>query len=236
MTRLAWATVGERFFEAGVDRGVLYLDGYEGVPWNGLISVTESPTGGDVTPYYIDGIKYFNAVAAEEFEATIEAYTYPDEFAKCDGSIRISNGLFANQQPKLSFGLSYRTKIGNDVDGTEHAYRIHLVYNAIAAPTERAYSTISESIEPDNFSWKIVTKPPVFTGYKPNAHFMIDSREVPTDLLVEIENILYGTVGTPPRLPDVDELISLFKSYPDEFIDAGLLVDEYDDILDGGAP
>lgn len=236
MTRLAWATVGEKFYEAGIDRGVLYLDGYEGVPWNGLISVTESPTGGEVTPYYVDGIKYLNVASAEEFEATIEAYTYPDEFAKCDGSIRVANGLYAGQQPKLSFGLSYRSLVGNDVDGVDHAYKIHLVYNAMAAPTERGYNTLSDSISPDNFNWHIVTRPPNFIGYKPTAHFVIDSREVPAGLLTEIENILYGTVGTPPRLLDVDELISLFQSFPDEFEDAGLLVDEYDDILDGGAP
>jgi hypothetical protein len=236
VTRLAWAAIGERFFEAGIDRGVLYLNGHEGVPWDGLISVTQFPTGGEVTPYYVDGIKYLNAVSAEEFEATIEAYTYPDEFAKCDVSARIANGLYAGQQRKQSFGLCYRSKIGNDVDGVDHAYKIHLVYNALAAPTERIYHTLTDSTDPDNFSWKIVTKPPTFIGYKQSAHFMIDSREVPTGLLTEIENILYGAAGTPPRLPDVTELISLFNSYPDEFEDAGLLVDEYDDILDGGAP
>lgn len=236
MTKLVWAIVGEKFYEAGIDRGVLYLDGYVGVPWNGLISVTESPTGGEVSPYYVDGIKYLNVASAEEFEATIEAYTYPDEFAKCDGSIRVANGLYAGQQSKLSFGLSYRSLIGNDIDGVDHAYKVHIVYNAMAAPTERGYNTFSDTTDPGNFNWHIVTKPPTFTGYKLTAHFVIDSREVPAGLLTEIENILYGTAGTPPRLLDVDELISLFQSFPDEFEDAGLLVDEYDDILDGGAP
>lgn len=236
MTKLSWAAIGERFFEAGVDRGVLYLTGYEGAPWNGLISVTESPTGGEVTPYYIDGIKYLNVASAEEFEATIEAYTYPDEFSKCDGTARVSNGLYAGQQPKQSFGLSYRTKVGNDVDGIDHAYKIHLVYNALAVPTEKAFHTISDSVDPDNFSWKIVTKPPLFTGYKPTAHFVIDSREVPSGLLTQIENMLYGTDTSQSRLPSVDELISLFTSFPDEFVDGGLLVDEYSEVLDGGAP
>lgn len=234
MTKLSWAAIGERFFEAGLDQGVLYLAGYEGMPWNGLISVTESPTGGEITPYYVDGIKYLNVAAAEEFEATIEAYTYPDEFAKCDGTARVANGLYAGQQPKQSFGLSYRTKIGNDVEGIDHAYKIHLIYNAMVAPAEKAHHTIGDTIDPDNFSWKVVTKPPTFTGIKQTAYFEIDSREVPSALITELENILYGTVGTPPRLPDPEELISLFQSYPDEFIDAGLLVDEYDNILDGG--
>lgn len=235
MTKLSWAAIGEKFFEAGVDQGVLYLTGYEGVAWSGLISVTESPSGGEVTPYYIDGIKYLNVASSEEFEATIEAYTYPDEFAKCDGTLRIVNGLYAGQQKKQSFGLSYRTKVGNDVDGIDHSYKIHLIYNATAAPTDRSYKTLSDSVDPENFNWKIVTKPPTFTGYKQTAYFVIDSREVPVGLLSELENILYGTVGTPARLPDPDELISLFNSYPDEFVDAGLLVDEYDDVLDGGA-
>lgn len=236
MTKLEWSNVGERFFEAGIDRGVLYLEGVAGVAWSGLVSITESPTGGEVTPYYVDGVKYLNVAAGEEFEATIEAYTYPDEFAVCDGSVRISNGLYAAQQSKKSFGLSYRSKIGNDVDGVDHAYKIHLVYNALAAPSERPHTTLSESTTPDNFSWKIVTKPPTMIGYKQTAHFVIDSREASAGLMTAFENILYGTDTSAARLPGVSELISLFQSYPDEFIDGGLLIEQYDDVLDGGAP
>lgn len=236
MTKLVWNAIGERFFETGVERGVLYLDGVAGVPWNGLISVSESPSGGDVTPYYIDGIKYLNVVSGEEFAATIEAFTYPDEFNQCDGASRISNGLFATQQKKKSFGLSYRTRIGNDVDGVDHAYKIHVVYNAITTPTQRSNSTLTDSVEADNFSWSIVTKPPTFTGYKPTSHFVIDTREVTADLLSEIEDILYGSDTTPARLPDVPELISIFTAFPDTFEDAGPLVDDYDNVLDGGAP
>lgn len=236
MTRLTWSDVGERFYEAGCDRGVLYIDGIAGVPWNGLVAVTESPTGGDVTPFYVDGVKYFNSSSAEEFEATIDAFTFPEEFYQCDGTVRVANGLYASQQKRKSFGLTYRTKVGNDVDGIDHAYKIHLVYNALATPSQHANNSLTDSPNIDNFSWKIVTRPPTFTGYKQTAHFVIDSREVPADLLGEIENTLYGAVDTPSRLPFVDELISMFQSYPDIFVDAGPLVDDYEDVLDGGAP
>lgn len=235
MTRLVWNAVGERFFEAGVDRGVLYIEGAEGVPWNGLVSVSESPSGGDITPYYVDGIRYINYCSLEEFEATIEAYTYPDEFAQCEGTVPIKYGLFATQQPKKSFGLAYRTKIGNDVDGIDHGYKIHLVYNAMVEPTPRANKTLTESIEPDNFSWHIVTKPPSFVGYKPTAHFVIDSREVPSDLIIRIENILYGSVVDSPRLPSVLELISIFDDYETSVFDAGHLTEPYFSTFDRGS-
>lgn len=234
MARIMWNVAGQRTFEAGVDRGVLYLKDAEGVPWNGLVAVSESPTGGDVTPYYIDGIKYLNHVALEEFEATIEAYTYPDEFLQCDGTRSVRNGLFATQQPKHEFGLAYRTLVGNDLEETEFAYKIHLVYNATASPTERANNTLGETTDPFNFSWHIVTKPPTFIGLRPTAHFVIDSRETPSDLLRQIEDILYGSADTPPRLPSVPELLFIFQEYDPSYFDAGVVGDEYYLTFDGG--
>lgn len=232
--RLAWNVVGERVFEAGVDQGVLYVDGADGVPWNGLVAVTESPSGGEVTPYYVDGVKYLNHSASEEFEATIEAYTYPDEFAVCDGTLSVANGLFALQQRRKSFGLSYRTKIGNDVDGIDHGYKIHLVYNVTAAPSERPNNTIGDSLSPDNFSWKVVTKPPTMTGYKQTAHFVIDSRETPSDLMNQITDILYGSSTTAARLPSVSELLYIFQEYQASVFDAGFLTDTYFATFDAG--
>ena len=234
MTRVMWNAVGERTFEAGVDQGILFIEGIDGVPWNGLVAVSESPSGGKITPYYIDGIKYLNHVASEEFEATIEAYTYPEEFAQCEGTTLVNAGLFATQQPKKSFGLAYRTKVGNDVDGVDYAYKIHLVYNAMAEPTDRPNNTISDSVDPFNFSWDIVTKPPTFTGYKPTAHFMMDSREVPPSLMTQIEDILYGSVGVGSRLPPADELIFIFGQYNTGVFDAGTLVETYYITYDGG--
>lgn len=234
MTRLMWNAAGERTFEAGVDRGVLYIEDSDGVPWNGLVAVSESPAGGDVTSYYVDGIKYLNHVALEEFKATIEAYTYPEEFAQCDGTAPVSNGLFATHQPKKSFGLAYRTLVGNDAEGVDHAYKIHLVYNATAAPTERPNSTIGEEVEPANFGWEIITKPDEFTGFRPTAHFVIDSREVPEDLMELVELILYGSVDTEPRLPSSAELIFIFNQHETGIIDAGIVGDIYYRTYDGG--
>lgn len=237
MSRIAWNAVGQRRFEVGVDRGVLYLDGLDGVPWNGLVSISEAPTGAEVTPYYVDGIKHTNQVSLEEFEATLEAYTYPSEFDRCDGTRPVSNGLFATQQPRVPFGLSYRSKVGNDVDGVNHGYKIHVVYNAVAAPTERVHKTLGEDIDLDNFSWQIYTKPAPMVGQKPTAHFIIDSLETPSDLLAEIEDILYGSDDAMPRLPSANELMYLFNEYESSGFDGGLLVDdEYFAIFDGGHP
>ena len=234
MTRLVWNAVGSRTFEAGVDQGVLYVDGADGVPWNGLISVAESPSGGDVTPFYVDGIKYLNVTSSEEFEASITAYTYPDEFAVCDGTVPVKYGLYATQQPRKSFGLSYRTLIGNDADGIDHGYKIHLVYGASATPTTRANSSMNDSIDPFNFTWKVVTKPPTFVGYKPTAHFVIDSREVPSDLMNQIIDILYGSASAAPRLPSVPELLYIFDEYQTSVFDAGFLTEEYFATFDAG--
>ena len=212
MSRLTWRNMGERFYEIGVDRGVLYVDLNPGVAWTGLVSVSESPSGGDPKPFYIDGVKYLNLASVEEFEATIVAYYSPPEFAPCDGITSIQNGLFVTQQPRKSFGLSYRSKIGNDLEGSDHAYKIHLVYNALAAPTNRSNTTIGNSNNLDAFSWSITTLAPDITGYKRTAHLVIDSRTTEPSILSTVEDILYGSESTSARLPDPDELIAIFSA------------------------
>lgn len=208
MTRLNWGTTGERYYEAGVDRGVLYIAGV-GVPWNGLTAVKESPSGGEPTPYYIDGIKFRNLSAAEEFEATIEAFTSPPEFTVCEGIVSIHNGLFVGGQPRVPFSLSYRTNIGNDVDGQDHGYKIHLVYNALAAPAQRENNTLGESPEPMNLSWGVTTMPPALANRRPSAHFVIDSRTTDPLLLQDVEDILYGSTTLVSSLPTPTELVAL---------------------------
>lgn len=232
--RLKWGAVGERYFEVGVDRGVLYVDTLDGVPWNGLVSVSESPSGGEAEPYYVDGVKFLNYFNSEEFEATVEAYTYPDEFALCDGTASISNGLFATQQKRKPFGLSYRTKIGNDVDGLDHAYKIHLVYNAKVAPSERSNQSVAETVDPDNFSWAITTTPVFFRDHRPTAHFVIDSRDTTNNLLRKIEDILYGNDDQEPRLPGIAELIYIFESETATVFDAGRVGEPYYGTFDAG--
>ncbi len=211
---------------------------FHGIPWNGLVAVNERTVGGEVTPYYIDGIKYLNEASNEDFEATIEAFTYPEEFMQYEGIQEIHNGLFATLQGKRSFGLSYRTLVGNDLEGTDHAYKIHIIYNATVVPADRNRSSLGGSIDPTNFAWTIVTKPDDFTGYKQTAHFVIDSREVPTQLLKDLEDILYGTDTTDPRLPSATELISMFETGSAEELydiwDAGELGESVDATIDGG--
>jgi hypothetical protein len=210
MARINWDARGERYFEIGVDRGVLYLPSVAGVPWTGLTAVNEEPTGAEERSYYLDGLKYLNLRSAEEFEATIEAFNSPAEFNVCDGTVSIHNGLFATQQPRKSFGLSYRTLLGNDLDGMDHAYKIHLVYNALAAPATRNNTTLSDSVDPAKFSWKITTLPPPVTGVKRTAHFVIDSRTADPAVLAEVEDFLYGTTEADAALPTPDELIAIF--------------------------
>lgn len=235
MPRLDWTKVGERFYEAGIDRGVLYIGDEPGVAWAGLTAVNESHAGGTTKARYIDGVKYANRVSGEEFEATIEAYTYPEEFDACNGVRSFGNGLLATQQRRRSFGFSYRTRVGNDLEGIEHAYKIHIVYNALAEPTDQAHATLSDSIEPFNFSWKITTKAPVL-DFRPTAHFVIDSRKISDALLSYIEDILYGSDQTISRLPDAGELVYLFTSFETPQLDAGDPDDIYYFTYDGGAP
>jgi len=222
MAKLVWDKTGERFYETGVKKGVLYPqepDGTypKGVAWNGLISVTESPSGAEATPLYADDIKYLNLISAEEFGATIEAYTYPDEFAECDGSAKIATGVMIGQQSRKPFGLSYVTTLGNDVDGNEYGYKIHIIYGALAAPSEKGYSTINDSPEAITFSWEITTTPVNVPGHKPTSCITIDSTKIDPDKLAALEKILYGqdpstpggTDGVDPKLPLPHEIITL---------------------------
>lgn len=210
MSRLAWGTPGERFYEAGVDKGVLYIAGQPGVSWSGLISVSETPSGGAGKGYYFDGIKYLNVSSPEEYEATLSAFSSPPQFRPCAGELAIHNGLIATQQPRLPFGLSYRTRVGNDIAGSDYGYKIHLVYNALAAPAQRPYRTLGGSPDPAVFSWAITTKPPPMSGYKPTAHLVIESMTTDPDVLSEIEDLLYGTESTDPTLPTPNDLIAIF--------------------------
>lgn len=212
MTRLIWGNVGERFYEAGADRGVLYVPGEPGAAWSGLKAVRESVSGGEPTPYYQDGIKYLNVAAGEEFIATIEAFSAPAEFAVCDGTAQVANGLFVSQQPRKTFGLSYRSLIGNDVDGLDHGYKIHLVYNCLAAPSERNNTTISDTPSPVALSWGVTTVPKYISGNRPTAHLILDSRIVPSITMMEIEDILYGTELIDAALPSPEELIELLTT------------------------
>ena len=215
MTALTWDQVGERTYETGVDRGVLYIPNgsgvYDlGVAWNGLTTVTESPSGAEASPQYADNIKYLNLVSAEEFGATIEAFTYPEEFGQCDGTAAPTAGVLLGQQGRKTFGLAYRTRLGNDLDGVDYGYKIHLIYGALAAPSEKAYSTINDSPEAITFSWEVATTPVSATGYKPTSVIVIDSTEVDPADLATLEEILYGDTGVDPRLPLPDEVVSLF--------------------------
>jgi hypothetical protein len=214
MTALAWDRVGERFYETGIDRGVLFLpdntgDYNEGHAWNGLTTVTEKPSGADANAQYADNIKYLNLLAAEVFGATVEAFTYPDAFAQCDGTAEPEPGVYLGQQGRRVFGLAYRSQVGNDLEGTEHGYKLHLVYGALAAPSEKAYATINDSPSAIAFSWDVSTTPVPVTGHKPTALLTIDSTKVDADNLAALEAILYGTDTDDPRLPQPDEVITI---------------------------
>lgn len=226
MAALTWDEQGERLFETGVDHGVLYLpdetgEYTDGVPWNGLTTVTESPTGADATPQFADNIKYLNLIAAETFGGTIEAFTYPDEFAECDGTAVPTDGVMIGQQNRRVFGLCYRTQLGNDIDGTDHGYKLHLVYGAQAAPSEKAYATINDSPSAIAFSWAITTTPVNVTDYKPTALLVIDSTKVDETTLGELLDILYGT-STDPRMPLPDEIIDMFSGAAPTEVDLGI--------------
>lgn len=210
MTRLSWGAVGEKYFEAGVDRGVLFVDNAAGVAWNGLVAVKEAPFGGTPTPFYYDGFKYLQLASAEEFTATIDAFSAPWQFAECDGSSSLSNGLFAMQQPRKQFSFSYRTLVGNDTEGVDHGYKVHIVYNALAAPSQQNNSSISNSTTPITLSWAISTAPIRVHGLKPTAHFVVDSRYADPAVMAEVEDILYGTALVPPRLITPEDLARLF--------------------------
>lgn len=214
MSKLVWNEAGKRLYETGVDRGVLYvsdgLGGYKkGVVWNGLVSVNESPSGAEATPLYAGNIKYVELMSNEEFGASIEAYTYPEEFEQCDGSAELAEGVTIGQQPRKSFGLCYRTKIGNDTAGDDHGYKIHLIYGAKAAPTEKSYTTINDSPEAITFSWEVTTTPIEVAGHKPTATLTIDSTKVKPEKLEAIEKKLYGDTATEATLPTPAEILSI---------------------------
>ena len=219
MSKIVWDQTGERLYETGIDRGVLYpiQEGgvyTKGVAWNGLTGVTESPSGAEATDLYADNIKYLSMRSAETFGATVEAYTYPDEFAVCDGSAELVAGVMIGQQDRKIFGLCYRTLIGNDVDGQGHGYKLHLIYGATASPSEKAYATVNDSPEAITFSWELATTPVNVTGFKPTASITIDSTKADPTCLAALEEILYGKDatgpeaqdGVEPRLPLPDEV------------------------------
>lgn len=214
MSKIVWDQTGERLYETGVKQGVLYpiQEGglyTKGVAWNGLTAITESPSGAEASPLYADDIKYVNLMSAEEFGATVEAYTYPEEFAACDGSAELAKGVTIGQQPRKMFGLCYRTVIGNDVANNDYGYKLHLIYGAMAAPSEKAYASINDSPEAITFSWELTTTPVSVNGFKPTACVTIDSTKVDAGKLAELETILYGSESEEARLPLPDEIATL---------------------------
>lgn len=216
MPKLLWDQTGQRLYETGVNKGVLYPQAStglypKGVAWNGLTAVTESPSGAEATPLYADNIKYLNLMSAEEFGATIEAYMYPDEFAVCNGEAELTAGVSIGQQARTSFGLSYQTIVGNDVDSNAHGYKIHLIYGALAAPSEKAYATVNDSPEAITFSWEVTTTPVEVSGFKPTATLVIDSTKVEAEAMAAIEAILYGSESEEARLPLPDEVLSIIN-------------------------
>lgn len=216
MSRLVWDQTGERQYETGVKNGVLYIptEGVysTGVAWNGLTAFTESPSGAEATPLYADDTKYLNLMSTEEYGCTIEAYTYPDEFAQCDGSAEIADGVSIGQQARKTFGLSVKTTLGNDTDGNDFGYKLHIVYGALASPSEKGYSTINDSPEAITFSWEVTTTPVSVAGFKPTASITIDSTKADKTKLKALEDILYGSTDTQPRLPLPDEIATLMKT------------------------
>ena len=214
MAVLKWDQFSERYYETGVKKCALYLrdtnGAYnKGVAWNGITAITESPSGAEATALYADDIKYLNLISNEEFGATIEAYTYPAEFAACDGSAELTKGVKIGQQPRKSFGLAYKTTFGNDVDNNDYGYKLHLIYGCLAAPSEKAYATINDSPEAITFSWEITTTPVEAKGFKPTSHIEINSKEVDAEKLATLEAKLFGAAETEATLPLPDEIATI---------------------------
>lgn len=215
--RLKWDQTGEKTYETGVSNGVLYpqkSDGsYDhGVAWNGLSSVNESPSGAEPTKIYADNIAYLTLISAEEFGATVEAYTYPDEFAECDGSAEVADGVTVGQQDRKPFGMAYKTIVGNDTEKNAHGYKLHVIYGATAAPSEKSYGTVNDSPEAITFSWELTTTPVEVADYKPTASITIDSTKADKEKLKALEDILFGSEEAEARLPLPDEIITLMKT------------------------
>jgi len=236
MARIAWSEVGNRLFEAGVDRGVLYVGNEPGVPWTGLIGVKKSRSGGAPKPRFVDGVKVSNHSGLEQFEGTIEAFASPPQFDVCDGTVIVQNGLRAKHQRRRPFSLVYRTKVGNDLIGLDFAYKVHILYNLRAEPSDRQNETLGDDVEPMLFSWDVSARPEVVEGLVPTAYFEFDSRDVPAELLQTIENILYGDSTQDASLPSAGELIFLFDSYNDLVYDAGGPLTPTFSIHDAGTP
>lgn len=212
--RLEWDKTGERLYETGVKQAALYVQGeggtyQKGVAWNGISSVTESPSGAEASPIYADDTKYLNLISTEEFAATVEAYTYPKEFEECDGTAEIAPGVTIGQQTRKTFGMCYKTTLGNDTENNAHGYKLHMIYGATAAPSEKAYATINDSPEAITFSWELSTNPVNVTGAKPTASLTIDSTKVDAQKLAKLEDILYGSAEADARLPLPDEIATL---------------------------
>lgn len=217
MAKLVWDATGERKYETGVRNGVLYVMDEsgtypKGVAWNGLTAVTESPSGAEATALYADDVKYLNLISAEEFGATIEAYTYPDEFAQCNGEASLVNGVTIGQQPRKTFGMAYRTVLGNDIENESYGYKLHLIYGAVASPSEKAYATINDSPEAITFSWELKTTPVVVEGFKPTASLTIDSTKADAAKLTALEDILFGSESGEARLPLPNEIATLMNA------------------------
>lgn len=216
MSKLVWDQTGERFYETGVKNGTLYPQAEggtypKGVAWNGLTAVTESPSGAEATPLYADDIKYLNLMSAEEFGATIEAYTYPDEFAECDGSASLAKGVSIGQQKRKTFGLAYKTVLGNDIANNDYGYKLHIIYGATASPSEKAYATVNDSPEAITFSWEVTTTPVNVTGFKPTSSIVIDSTKANPEKLAALEAKLFGDDSNEAMLPLPDEIAELMK-------------------------
>ena len=215
MSKLVWDATGDRLYETGVKNCVLYVQesgAYpKGVAWNGITAITESPSGAEATALYADDIKYLNLMSNEEFGASIEAYTYPDEFGQCDGSANLVAGVSIGQQARKTFGLCYRTTLGNDTDGNDHGYKLHFIYGALAAPSEKAYATINDSPEAITFSWEVSTTPVPVEGHKPTASLTVDSTKVNKDKLAALEAVIYGSESAEARLPLPDEIAQLMS-------------------------
>lgn len=212
VARIEWNKDGERFFETGISQGVLYPLVSAGVPWNGIVSVTESSEGGEITPLYFEGVKYQDIVASEDFEATIDAYSSPAKFAEFDGYKILAKGLFAAQQIRKTFGLAYKTLKGNDLVASEYGYKLHIVYNCTAAPASRSYQTIGRDVSPSPRSWSVHTVPPVSSTFKPTAHIVVDSNLSDPTRLAQLEAVLYGDSGTSARQPTIAEVVDILTA------------------------
>lgn len=247
MARVDWGSAGERFFELGIDQGVLYVGENPGVPWNGITNVDESPTGGEPRPFFVDGVKFVNTLAPESFEATLSAYYSPVEFDVCDGAWYLRDGIYATQQAREPFGLTYRTKVGNDINAENHGYKIHLVYNAQAEPTSRSYATVTDSIGIDPLSWHLTTSPILLGETRLISHIVVNSLTLNPGALKELEDILYGTETTIPRLPYPHELLDLIdtplgidaghvSTVQTLGLDGGVIPVQQTEFIDGGRP